>query len=191
MSKIVRLNMNEFKRECMKVGLEESWHDLRGYYQSKLGANDPGSAGNVIEYMYENNGDYPPTEPWTEDWLSDLMLEKMWNYFTKTSDNNDIFEYIRYLGESINEFSNVFNLHNYNTDDCYKYFEAASKKLVPKDVKKELSKLLSKYKVRGKMRYYFNYYGYAVMHPKFNDLLITEDGSIILRRTSFVVCKIL
>lgn len=194
MSKIVRLDKTEIEREYSLVVLDKSitrWQDLRTYYQSQRGANDPGSAGNVREYMYENGGDYPPTEPWIEYWLSDWTLKEMWNYFTKTSNNNDIFEYIRYLGVCIHEFSNVFNLHNLNTSSCYKWFEAASRKLVPKDVKKELSKLLSEYKFRGKMRYYFNHHGYAVMHPKFNDLLVTEDGSIVARRTGAVVCKVL
>lgn len=194
MSKIVRFDKSEINREYSLVVLDKSitrWQDLRTYYQSQLEAYDPGSAGNVLEYMYENGGDYPPTEPWNEYWLSDGILKAMWNYFKKTSDNNDIFKYIRYLGVSIHEFSNVFNLNSRDTSICYKWLEAASRKRVPKDVKKKLSKLLSEFKFRGKKRYYFNDDGYAVMHPWFNDLLITEDGSIVARRAGAVVCKVL
>lgn len=181
MSAIVSLDKFEYKRECeiFSNPTLKSWKDLNQFFESKWPANDPGSVGSIRDYEYENNGDYPPTEPWVEPWVSDSTLRGIWKIFKEGSVKN-FFEYVYKMsnekGISLYNFSNAQHLGNIHTSSMYVDFKKASRKQVPKAFKKMATKLLG-----GKARsYFFNSNGnYAVQHPKY-DFLITEDKSIIV-----------
>lgn len=177
MYRIMYLTESEFDR-LMSLYFEsdvelKGWKDLRPYYVSHWGAGNPGSIKSIGDYLYENNGEYPPDEPWDEDWVSNDTLKAFRDYFISFGKKYDVYEFIAYM---LKKQGNLYEFANrWQSNICYN--KGASRKKIPNKSKKKLLSVIPKVK---HPRYYMNCTGeYAVEHPVYH-YLITEDGSVVV-----------
>ena len=180
MSKMLDLDYSEFRRECelFDKNTFEKWEDLEEHFCTKWPAGSAGSAHNELEYMYENNGDYPPDEPWIEYWVGSGTLKAIYNYFT-THKYWCFLEYIDWVVK-YGDFYEFRNVNEYTMK-----IRRASKRLVPKETKKELLKNANLAR-NSKVEYFFQGHMHLVKHPDYNfwvtpyKQIISEKGIINL-----------
>ena len=176
MKRMISLDHQEFLRECdlFDRNTFKSWEVLKEHFQTKWPAGSPGSAHTEHEYTYENNGDYPPDEPWVEYWVNNHTMQVIFNYFT-THKYWNFFEYIAWMGKygCLYEYGNVTELRE--------EIKRASRKRIPKNTKKVLREKAEITKDH-KLKYFFNNRQYFVKHPNFG-FLVTPDKTIIIEKS--------